>query len=190
MRSSPALQSASAVPAVLDSPSETHGRPAPSPGCLAELACPGPVADINSSLGRNPGLLFGSAHDLHRHEREKWVRRNALGVNPLPFQAGEPAGEKGPAPLPSPLRSHSTVGLPVSGRGQGDRRSARAHSLLVVHMALHDLCHNEFQIPRGTSLGTRAHGVRGDSGPVMSPAFPRKAASSPPPADGVRMGGN
>lgn len=189
MRSSPALQSTSAVSAVLDSPSDTHGRPAPRPRCLVELACPGSAADVNSSLGRNPGLLFGSAHDLHRHKREKWVRRNVLGVNPLPFQAGEPAGEKGPAPLPAPLGSHSTVGLLVSGRSQGDRRSARAHCLLAVHMALPDLCHNEFQIPRGTSLGTRAHGVRGDPGPVMSPIFPRKAASSPPPADGVRMGG-
>ena len=149
------------------------------PGCPAELACPGSAADINSSLGRNPGLLFGSAHDLHRHKREKWVRRNALGVNPLPFQAGEPAGEKEPALLPAPLCSHSTVGLLVSGRSQGDRRSASAHSLLIVHMALHDLCHNEFQIPRGTSLGTQAQGVRGDPGPVMSPTFPRKAASSP-----------
>ena len=123
MRSSPALQSTSAVSAVLDSPSDTHGRPAQRPRCLVELACPGSAADVNSSLGRNPGLLFGSAHDLHRHKREKWVRRNVLGVNPLPFQAGEPAGtggQAGPCLGPSGERNgQEEVGLSLQCRRSG-----------------------------------------------------------------------
>ena len=90
-----------------------------------------------------PVFLPGESHG---HRSLAGYCPYALGVNPLPFQAGEPAGEKEPAPLPAPLCSHSTVGLLVSGRSQGDRRSASAHSLLIVHMALHDLCHNEFHV--------------------------------------------
>lgn len=124
----------------------------------------------------NPGCCLAQ-HMIFTDTKEKMGQEECAWCESTLF-VGEPAGEKGPAPA---LRSSAPIpqwGCWSQGVSQ-DGRSAHAHCLLAVHMALPDLCHNEFQIPRGMPLGTRAHGVRGRPGPMMSPTFPRKAASSP-----------
>lgn len=54
-------------------------------------------------------LLFGSAHALLRHREKMGQKERVWRMNPLPFQAREPAGERGAGPSPH----HSPI--PLSG---------------------------------------------------------------------------
>lgn len=178
MRSSPALQSTSAV---LSSPivhTETHGQPAPRPRMPGGAGLPGLRLILTAAWEEIRGCCLAQ-HMIFTDKRENGSG-GMLGVNPLPFSSWRLQERRG-QPRPRSLGSHSTVGLLVSGRSQGDGRSARAPlPPRAVHMALPDLCHNEFQIPRGMSLGTSSTWCqRGPWGCDVT-NIPKERPSSPP----------
>jgi hypothetical protein len=125
-----------------DRPSGTHVWLAPWSWVPSKLTCSGSGTVTTEVFGRILGLSFGSAYNLHRHER-KWVRERNL----FSFQAGGPGGDTGASSCP-----HPTEQLLISGRSwaidHGLHRHLSGHPLpLRCSHGSCDLCQNEYQIP-------------------------------------------
>lgn len=146
-------------------------------------------------LGGNLGLSFGSARDLHRHERENGSERMCEGQIRSLLKLESLQGTEA---NPCPLDFHPTEQPLISGWTQGDRpRGTQTlcppptpsslftwHSVTCVKMNSRFQRGDPWEHEHAGSEGTRT---------LTSPPFLRKAAAlpqAPQCIDDVRMGGN
>ena len=148
------------------------------PGCPVELAYPGSALGITAAWEEIRGCCLAQ-HMIFTDMKEKMGQEECVWYESVPFSSWR-ACRRGEA-SPSPLCFHLTVWPLISGRSWEDRHSAPPPAPSSLFTWLSVTCvkmNSRFQ--GGMSLGTQARGVSGHSGPMMSSAFPRKAACSPP----------